>query len=550
MTMSLAQANESFPLDMSAVMSARTAEEYDTAVHNSIRDQLRSAGLISPTSGVTNFNLEPEENRSWFDSMSRTIMKANPALFDDPADTDRRNYLQRRFEFISDHEGWREKVYKDTRGFRTVGYGFNLDEPSNRQLYKNALGKTDEDYDNLRDGKSVLSNSDGRILFEAAAGSAEKLISSQFSDVDLKGYERLALVSLAYNSPSLIGPNLTRHIKAGDKKAAFDEIKYKSNLRKSKGIQNRRNLEAEMFTGMDPDDASDSGWSIASIFGVSSAQAEELKSNQNLITQGRDVTKGTWVDNLINTVNPVSSAAAGTVDAKMPLPDSPKNIEEGNNWLSETWDFLSEPQNIINYIQDKSEILGAALVQNIVSAATPTDSSEMLISDWIVKNKMNIPVDKLLMTERNLKRDNVQALRQVVTTALAKGKKSLTWSDYGNDILGNPISGIIGGEGVSKSDSAYPKTLGGIAKLGLMTMLDSKVDTALTIGQASLHRAENGDVILTDQYDAEKFIYGSRSKGAYGAARNFLGKEGRLTTEGGERGAIRWRINLGPVAAK
>ena len=78
-------------------------------------------------------------------------------------------------------------------------------------------------------------------------------------------------------------------------------------------------------------------------------------------------------------------------------------------------------------------------------------------------------------------------------------------------------------------------------------MIDSKVDTALTIGQASLQIAEDGDVILTDQYDAEKFIYGSRSKGAYGAARNYLGKEGRLTTEGGKRGAIKWRINLGAI---
>ncbi|MAK72031.1 MAG: hypothetical protein CMF19_08315 [Idiomarinaceae bacterium] len=353
MTMSLAQANESFPLDMSGVMSARTEEEYDAAVHDSVRDQLRSAGLISPTSGVTNFNLEPEENRSWFDSMSRTIMKANPALFDDPADTDRRNYLQRRFEFISDHEGWRNKVYKDTRGFRTIGYGFNLDEPSNRQLYKNALGKTDEDYNNLRDGKSVLSNSDGRILFEAAAGSAEKLISSRFSDVDLKGYERLALVSLAYNSPSLIGPNLTRHIKAGDKKAAFDEIKYKSNLRKSKGIQNRRNLEAEMFTGMDPDDANDSGWSIASIFGVSTAEAAELKSSNELIEQGRKLAPRPRMKPEYKEPEKVGSWLSGIIPAQVRALTADlleKDLDETRN---EDYFSDSEKEALLNLVVDK-----------------------------------------------------------------------------------------------------------------------------------------------------------------------------------------------------
>lgn len=546
-SMSLKQAEQSFPLDFSQVMKAETEEEYDTAVHNSVRTQLQSAGLVGPTSNVTNFNLEPEDDRSWFDSMRRTIMKNNPAVFDDPSDQDRTNYLQRRFEFISEHEGWRSKTYEDTRGFRTVGFGFNLDEPTNRTLYKNVLNKTDEDFEALRNGQTELSNREGRVLFEAAAGSAERLISNKFSDTDLKGYERLSLISLAYNSPSLIGPNLTKHIKAGDRKAAFDEIKFRSNGRKSKGIQNRRDLEAQMFSGMNPDDAEDSEWSIANLFGIASAEAGELRSSDSLVAQGRDVRKGTWFDDLIDTINPVSPAAAGTIDAKVTLPDNPKNIEEGNRWLDETWDFLSQPENIRDYIKDKSETLGAAVAQTFVSAITPTDSSEMLVSDWILKNQMDIPVDKLLMTEKDLKLRNITALREIVKGALAKGKRSLTWSDYGDDLLGNSISGIIGGSGVSKSDSAYPKTLGGIAKLGVMTMIDSKIDTALTIGQASLQITENGDVILTDQYDAEKFMYGSRSKGAYGAARNYLGKEGRLTTEGGKRGAIKWRINLGAI---
>ena len=74
-SMSLAQATESFPLDFSKIMEARTEAEYETAVHDSIRSQLQSANLISPTSNITNFNLEPEDDRSWFDSMRRTIMK-------------------------------------------------------------------------------------------------------------------------------------------------------------------------------------------------------------------------------------------------------------------------------------------------------------------------------------------------------------------------------------------------------------------------------------------------------------------------------------------
>lgn len=32
------------------------------------------------------------------------------------------------------HEGWREKPYKDTVGKQTIGYGFNIDDPSVRAL--------------------------------------------------------------------------------------------------------------------------------------------------------------------------------------------------------------------------------------------------------------------------------------------------------------------------------------------------------------------------------------------------------------------------------
>ena len=161
---------------------------------------------------------------------------------------------------------------------------------------------------------------------------------------------------------------------------------------------------------------------------------------------------------------------------------------------------------------------------------------------------MGIPTDRKVMNEFNLQPFNYYTLRGLVKEALSKGKTSLTWSDYGNDLLGNQISGIIGGEGTSEVDKAYPMTAMGVLKLGVMTMVDPKVDLALTIGQASLSVDKDGNVILTDEYDAQKFIYGSRSKGAYGAARNFLGKEGRLTTEGGKGKTIKWRINLGKLS--
>lgn len=277
------QLNQEKPLDLSELEHITDPEEYNQAVHDAIRRQLKTGGLMSPTDNVTNFQLEPADSQSWLDQTLRTVLRNNPEAYDHP--DDRNTYLQRRFEFITEHEGWRESVYRDTRNLRTVGYGFNLEEPTNRDLYKQALGKGDNDFNNLRDGKSKLTKREGRILFEASAGAAERLISNKFKDTDLKGYERLALVSLAYNHPALIGPNLTRHVLTGDKKAVMDEILNKSNLHKSKGIQNRRGFEAQMFSGMHEDEGGE--WSIASIFNMS-AEASTMRSSDELINKGRN----------------------------------------------------------------------------------------------------------------------------------------------------------------------------------------------------------------------------------------------------------------------
>lgn len=282
--MNLETLQKNFPLDLSHLQTITDPAEYNRELNEAIRGQLKQGDLISPTQNVTNFQLEPEGTPSFIENIMSKVMSANPAVHD--SEEMKQNYLQRRFEFIGEgHEGWREKVYKDSRGLRTVGFGFNLEEPTNRDLYKRALRRTDQDFDNLRDGNTQLTMREGRILFEASAGAAERLISSKFSDIDLKGYERLALVSLAYNHPALIGPNLTKHVRAGNKKMVIDEIVNRSNAHKIKGIDNRRAAEAEMFSGGHKDESG--GFSIASLFGISPAMAGTLKSSDELIEQGR-----------------------------------------------------------------------------------------------------------------------------------------------------------------------------------------------------------------------------------------------------------------------
>ena len=279
------------PLNLDHLETIMDPAEYNREVHNAIRQKMKDGGFLSPTENVTNFNMSDKEDPDesfgdWMLGIMQRVTNKDPSALDKPGGKDA--YFQRRFEFITSHEGWRKRTYKDSRLLRTVGYGFNLEEPTNRDVYKKALGKTDTDYDALRDRKTTLTKREGRILFEAAAGAAETLISNTFADVDLKGYQRLALVSLAYNHPKLIGPNLTKHVKAGDADAVIEEIRLRSNLHKIPGITNRRAEEADMFSGMSPDDAKETEWSLGSLLGFSRAEAATMTSSDDLIENGRD----------------------------------------------------------------------------------------------------------------------------------------------------------------------------------------------------------------------------------------------------------------------
>lgn len=59
------------------------------------------------------------------------------------------------------HEGVEPSVYTDTKGKRTIGIGFNLDEPSNRKKAE-AVGLNVQD---MLSGKKVLSNKEIKLLY-------------------------------------------------------------------------------------------------------------------------------------------------------------------------------------------------------------------------------------------------------------------------------------------------------------------------------------------------------------------------------------------------
>ena len=70
-------------------------------------------------------------------------------------------FRQELFDQLSLHEGKEPSVYDDSEGNRTIGIGFNLEEPSNRRKAE-ALGFNVQD---MLSGKKVLSDKEIKMLY-------------------------------------------------------------------------------------------------------------------------------------------------------------------------------------------------------------------------------------------------------------------------------------------------------------------------------------------------------------------------------------------------
>ena len=437
-------------------------------------------------------------------------------------------YIAKRNASIYGDEGVRPKAYLDSNKNPTVGVGFKLTDPVVKTSLVQMIGEDkykllmkEAKYDDESKKTVVLTEPQMDAVFEAVIAEKEAHVSTWYKDIDLTSEQRSTIVNLAYQGGSIfVGPTTEffKAVKKGDWDSAIYEIKHKSNKRDNQGIQNRMNRHSDVLSNN--------------------------KTQPQLFGPSESLPKDDWADKVLATLNPISSAQAGEAMAAVhptgKLPTSEEGVEAVRLWSNEGWAT----------IKDQGETVLAHAAQSAVSFIAPTDSSEMLFSDFVLKGMMGIKVGRKLMTEKNIKYNSLLTLRGLAKTALSKGKKHITWSDYGNDLFGAPIAGIIGHKkGVKEADKTYPKTPMGFLKLGLMTMLDPNVDMAMTIGQATLTIDDNGDVILTDTYDIEQFLGKSRSEGIYGWVRDYIGQPDRVTLESDpDDEKIRWRINLGKLS--
>ena len=201
------------------------------------------------------------------------------------------NYDDVLFEFIVASEGDVPRVYSDHRGIPTLGLGYALlvDAPGwppretlDADLAAIGIALTPADRSRItavgqalsrkdvaaarnlvspwtpgedsaaRNGFSFLITRDqSKSLFALLRPDYEAVLRQKLgADVcdELAGSrEMVALFSLAYNSPGLIGPGLTAALRSGARETAWFEIRFRSNRERHHGLQNRRDHEAAFF---------------------------------------------------------------------------------------------------------------------------------------------------------------------------------------------------------------------------------------------------------------------------------------------------------------
>lgn len=147
--------------------------------------------------------------------------------------------------FLDDVEGYSSDVYQDYKNIPTVGSGLSLRSPATVKALTE-MGKEVADVNSLSD--KDLSKVQDKVLNEKS-----KLISNlqktDFPNANLNEAQKAALISLAYNSPQLLGPELRKNLNANDELETLKEIAIRSNKENKPGVAFRRLQEAELFGG-------------------------------------------------------------------------------------------------------------------------------------------------------------------------------------------------------------------------------------------------------------------------------------------------------------
>jgi len=382
-------------------------------------------------------------------------------------------------------------------GVPHIGYGLNLN--ANADIAKEVLKLDAKGFSKLMSGETTITERQGRLLFEAAVKDAERVVSTKLEGVPLNATQRIALVSMAYNAPALIGPNLTKHLKAGSAADVSYEILNKSNGNKLPALDNRRKREHDMFFGYDQewtkvakgDDLRSSGFQLANLFGISTAKADELNpmgrrnlfdapiSNRPnklltmLAVQGHDAEitnqpqitteplvpgTGQTLDEILDDGSPKYDRSAST---DVPIP-TPKPRPDNLNVRASTRGEEPKNQDPIRWgdINDISRVVYPTLFQKLTR---PQISTPARAYGFYKLQKSTFNFETETYGNDFFNENEMDTLKNFVMWLESQGKTSAQYEDYDTffgirEVNGMYLSEVVGAaSGLKRIQSEYEK---------------------------------------------------------------------------------------------
>jgi hypothetical protein len=175
---------------------------------------------------------------------------------------DREAYYKNLYYIIASGEGFSSKVYRDSKGLLTIGYGFNMDRGDASRNEWNNIFKGSISFDEATSGNIKITEEQGYMLKRYGVEKREDELAKIYDPYwdKMRLNERAILTDLYYQSPKLAGRDtrfsnyVKEYYKTGDScylDLAVTEIKLHSSYSKNPldkvGLRNRNNIRAIIF---------------------------------------------------------------------------------------------------------------------------------------------------------------------------------------------------------------------------------------------------------------------------------------------------------------
>lgn len=156
-------------------------------------------------------------------------------------------------EIIAGFEGTRTTVYSDTRGIKTVGVGFNMEQANAREIFQTNLPGVS--FDDVLSGKTSLTKPQAIELFQGTL--EDKVQTTQHLFPNYEEYPdevKTALVNGVFRGEFKSTHKTVKYINNGEWDKVADEYLDRADYRASKpgkngGIKKRMDYNANIFHG-------------------------------------------------------------------------------------------------------------------------------------------------------------------------------------------------------------------------------------------------------------------------------------------------------------